>query len=60
LDFLIAIFILCLLLLVYVYAGYPLVARFLGGMNPRRVEAAERGTFQPTVTVLIAAFNEAK
>jgi cellulose synthase/poly-beta-1,6-N-acetylglucosamine synthase-like glycosyltransferase len=60
LDFLIAIFILCLLLLVYVYAGYPLVARFLGGMNPRRVDAAEPGTFQPTVTVLIAAFNEAK
>jgi cellulose synthase/poly-beta-1,6-N-acetylglucosamine synthase-like glycosyltransferase len=60
LDFLIAIFILCLLLLVYVYAGYPLVARFLGGMNPRRVEAAEPGTFQPNVTVLIAAFNEAK
>jgi cellulose synthase/poly-beta-1,6-N-acetylglucosamine synthase-like glycosyltransferase len=54
------IFALSVLAIVYVYAGYPILAQFLGRGNPRRVKAAEPGTFQPTVTVLIAAFNEAK
>jgi cellulose synthase/poly-beta-1,6-N-acetylglucosamine synthase-like glycosyltransferase len=54
------IFWLSVLLLVYVYAGYPLLARFLGtGLN-RRVAAAAPGEHQPTVTVVIAAFNEAR
>jgi len=46
-------------LVVYVYAGYPLLAHLLGGMLRRRVRSAEAGTFLPTVTVVIAAYNEA-
>lgn len=55
-----AIFWLCLLGLVYVYAGYPLAAWLLGGLLNRRVQAAAPGAHRPTVTVLIAAFNEAR
>jgi cellulose synthase/poly-beta-1,6-N-acetylglucosamine synthase-like glycosyltransferase len=58
-DLLSDIFILCILMLVYVYAGYPVLARLLGGLIRRRVWAAAPGEHQPTVTVLIAAFNEA-
>lgn len=54
-----AIFWLGLLGLVYVYAGYPLAAWLLGGALNRRVQKAVAGGHQPTVTVLIAAFNEA-
>jgi cellulose synthase/poly-beta-1,6-N-acetylglucosamine synthase-like glycosyltransferase len=43
-----------------VYAGYPLLAWLLGGALDRRVQKAAPGTHQPTVTVLIAAFNEAR
>ena len=46
-------------LLVYVYAGYPLLAKLLGGILRRRVHSAEAGSFTPTVTVVIAAYNEA-
>lgn len=56
---LITIFGCCLLMLVYVYAGYPVLARFLGGLVRRRVWSAAPGAHQPTVTVMIAAFNEA-
>ncbi|MCP4572875.1 MAG: glycosyltransferase family 2 protein [bacterium] len=48
-----------LALLAYVYAGYPLLARLLGAVVNRRVNAAVPGEHLPTVTVLIAAFNEA-
>ncbi len=54
-----AIFFFCILTLVYVYAGYPLLARLLGGMVRHRVWAAEPGEHLPTITVLIAAYNEA-
>jgi cellulose synthase/poly-beta-1,6-N-acetylglucosamine synthase-like glycosyltransferase len=54
-----AIFWLSLLGLVYVYAGYPLAAWLLGGALNRRVQKASAGGQRPTVTVLIAAFNEA-
>ena len=54
-----AIFFFCILTLVYVYAGYPLLARLLGGMVRHRVWAAEPGEHLPSVTVLIAAYNEA-
>jgi cellulose synthase/poly-beta-1,6-N-acetylglucosamine synthase-like glycosyltransferase len=54
-----AVFWLSLLGLVYVYAGYPLAAWLLGGVLNRRVQKAAAGGHQPTVTVLIAAFNEA-
>jgi cellulose synthase/poly-beta-1,6-N-acetylglucosamine synthase-like glycosyltransferase len=46
-------------MLVYVYAGYPLLARLLGGLVRHRVWAAEPGEHLPRVTVLIAAYNEA-
>ncbi len=54
-----AIFFFCLLMLVYVYAGYPLLARLLGGFVRQRVWSAVPGEHLPTVTVLIAAYNEA-
>jgi cellulose synthase/poly-beta-1,6-N-acetylglucosamine synthase-like glycosyltransferase len=54
-----AIFFFCILMLVYVYAGYPLLARLLGSLVRRRVWPAEPGEHTPTVTVLIAAYNEA-
>jgi cellulose synthase/poly-beta-1,6-N-acetylglucosamine synthase-like glycosyltransferase len=59
LTLLIVIFALCLLGLFYVYAGYPVLARLLGRGAPKVVKAAAPGGYQPTVTVLIAAFNEA-
>ncbi len=52
-----ALFVACALLLVYVYAGYPLLARLLAGRLRRRVAAAPH---RPPVTVLIAAHNEAR
>ena len=55
-----AVFWLSLLGLVYVYAGYPLLAWLVGAVLDRRVQAAAPGAHRPTVTVLIAAFNEAR
>ncbi|MCK9996531.1 MAG: glycosyltransferase family 2 protein, partial [Candidatus Krumholzibacteria bacterium] len=52
------IFLLSVLMLVYVYAGYPLLARLLGGLARRRVWSAEPGEHLPTITILIAAYNE--
>ena len=46
-------------MLVYVYAGYPVLARLLGSLVRRRVWSAEPGEYLPTVTILIAAYNEA-
>jgi cellulose synthase/poly-beta-1,6-N-acetylglucosamine synthase-like glycosyltransferase len=54
-----AIFFFCVLMLVYVYAGYPLLARLLGSLVRRRVWSAVPGEHLPTITVLIAAYNEA-
>jgi cellulose synthase/poly-beta-1,6-N-acetylglucosamine synthase-like glycosyltransferase len=53
-----SLFFFCVLMLVYVYAGYPLLARLLGGLVRRRVWGAVPGEHLPTVTVLIAAYNE--
>jgi cellulose synthase/poly-beta-1,6-N-acetylglucosamine synthase-like glycosyltransferase len=47
----------CLVLLAYVYAGYPVLVRLLAGVLRRRVAAAPH---TPSVTVLIAAYNEAR
>jgi cellulose synthase/poly-beta-1,6-N-acetylglucosamine synthase-like glycosyltransferase len=58
--FLTSVFWVSLGLLIYVYAGYPLVARVLGAVLNRRVAAAEPGDHLPTVTVMIAAYNEAR
>jgi cellulose synthase/poly-beta-1,6-N-acetylglucosamine synthase-like glycosyltransferase len=48
----------CLLLLIYVYVGYPLLAWLIARARPRPLRPTA-DTDQPTVTVLIAAFNEA-
>jgi cellulose synthase/poly-beta-1,6-N-acetylglucosamine synthase-like glycosyltransferase len=53
------VFWLCIVLVLYVYAGYPVLARLLGGLLNRRVRSAQVGEYTPTVTVVIAAFNEA-
>ncbi len=55
-----AVFWLSLLGLVYVYAGYPLLAWLVGAVLDRRIQGAAPGAHRPTVTVLIAAFNEAR
>lgn len=51
------IFWLSLLLGLYPYVGYPVLARLLGGILRRSVRADDG--FKPRVTVLTAAFNEA-
>ena len=43
--------------LVYVYAGYPLLVYLVSRIRPRPVR---RGAFEPTVTILITAYNEAE
>lgn len=58
-DLMSTLFYFCVLMLVYVYAGYPVLARLLGGLVHRRVWSAAPGEHLPTVTVLIAAYNEA-
>lgn len=50
-----AIFFSSLLLVFYVYAGYPLLAACLGALLYRGVK---KGPIEPQVTVLIAAYNE--
>jgi cellulose synthase/poly-beta-1,6-N-acetylglucosamine synthase-like glycosyltransferase len=51
------VFWLCACVIVYVYAGYPLVVRVLARFVGKGVARAE---IQPTVTVVIAAYNEAR
>ncbi|MCY7376318.1 MAG: glycosyltransferase family 2 protein [Pyrinomonadaceae bacterium] len=43
--------------LCYVYVGYPLLVYFVSRVRPREVK---KSFFEPTVTVLIAAYNEEK
>jgi len=45
----------CLGLLAYIYVGYPLLVYIVSVLLPRPVAAA---AFEPTVTILITAFNE--
>jgi len=52
-----ALFWACTLLLGYIYAGYPLIVRVLASRMGRDVARAD---IRPTVTVVIAAFNEQK
>jgi cellulose synthase/poly-beta-1,6-N-acetylglucosamine synthase-like glycosyltransferase len=49
------IFILSLLLVLYVYIGYPLIAACLGALLYRRVR---KEPLEATVTIIIAAYNE--
>ncbi|MCS3904320.1 cellulose synthase/poly-beta-1,6-N-acetylglucosamine synthase-like glycosyltransferase [Methylohalomonas lacus] len=48
-------FLFCLILVLYIYAGYPACAALLARMAPRPVRTAE---YEPFVTVIISAFNE--
>jgi cellulose synthase/poly-beta-1,6-N-acetylglucosamine synthase-like glycosyltransferase len=41
--------------LFYTYAGYPLLLALVSALRPRRVH---RGSFEPTVSIIIAAYNE--
>ena len=51
------IFWLSLLLLIYIYIGYPVAIRMLGAYRPRPVIRDE--SHKPSVTIVIAAYNEA-
>jgi len=42
-------------LLLYVYAGYPVLVYLVGVFSPKPIK---KGKIQPTVTILITAFNE--
>lgn len=53
----IALFWTSIALLAYVYVGYPMLVRLLAAVVRRPIQADP--AFQPTVTVLIAAYNEA-
>lgn len=45
----------CVIVMGYVYAGYPLLVYLVSVIRPRPVR---KGDIQPTVTVLITAYNE--
>ena len=49
------VFLSCTVLLVYAYFGYPLLVYIFSRLFPK---AVKRGLIEPTVTVLITAFNE--
>lgn len=51
----ITLFIISIFLVAYVYVGYPLAAAFVGILRHRPVQ---RGACKPTVSIIIAAFNE--
>lgn len=53
------VFWLFILLLAYVYVGYPICVWLLAAVRPRPIRPPE-GEYEPTVTVLIAAYNEAQ
>ncbi|HQX55724.1 MAG TPA: glycosyltransferase, partial [Pyrinomonadaceae bacterium] len=48
-------FLVCIVVLAYVYVGYPLVVYAAGLILARPVR---RDNIEPTVTILITAFNE--
>src|SRR5690554_589909 len=45
-------------LLFYIYFGYPLAVKVVAGLNPKPVNTS--GDYEPKVSILIAAYNEAK
>lgn len=55
---LVALFWLSLLLLFYIYFGYPLMTRVVASLWPRPVNPDAE--YKPKVSILIAAYNEAK
>lgn len=54
---LLTLFLFSILMVVYVYAGYPFIVLLLGAIRKRRVN---KGECEPLVTILIAAYNEAE
>ena len=56
-EILAVIFFISVFTLFYVYAGYPLLAKIFGDTAKRAINKS--GKYEPTVTVLIAAYNEA-
>jgi cellulose synthase/poly-beta-1,6-N-acetylglucosamine synthase-like glycosyltransferase len=52
------VFDICLAVLVYVYVGYPALVWLLARVRPGQPLAAAAGDHRPTVSVLIAAYNE--
>ena len=52
-----ALFFVSIALLIYVYIGYPLLARAFGSRTNRTIRRSD--AYEPTITVLIAAYNEA-
>jgi cellulose synthase/poly-beta-1,6-N-acetylglucosamine synthase-like glycosyltransferase len=52
-----AIFWLCACVIVYVYAGYPVIVRAIARFATRSIA---RAAIRPSVTVVIAAYNEAR
>ena len=48
---------LSLALLFYIYFGYPLLAKVIAKIADREVQKS--GSYEPTVSILIAAYNEA-
>ena len=54
----VAVFWISFMLLVYIYFGYPMCIKLLAASRPLPVNKS--GTYQPKVSVLIAAYNEAK
>jgi cellulose synthase/poly-beta-1,6-N-acetylglucosamine synthase-like glycosyltransferase len=44
--------------LLYTYAGYPVLAALVARLKPRPVKRTEDGAWEPTVTMIIAAYNE--
>jgi cellulose synthase/poly-beta-1,6-N-acetylglucosamine synthase-like glycosyltransferase len=53
----IVLFWVCALLMVYVYVGYPILARVLGKLVEKPIQ---RAAIRPTVTVVVTAYNEQK
>ncbi|MEC9386765.1 MAG: glycosyltransferase family 2 protein [Pseudomonadota bacterium] len=54
----VAVFWISFLLLAYIYFGYPVCIRLLASARPLPVNKS--GAYQPKVSILIAAYNEAK
>ena len=46
-----------LFLLLYIYFGYPLAVKAVATIRPKPVK--KQADYQPTVSILIAAYNEA-
>jgi cellulose synthase/poly-beta-1,6-N-acetylglucosamine synthase-like glycosyltransferase len=53
----IVLFWVCAFLMVYVYVGYPILARVLGKLVEKPIQ---RSAIRPTVTVVVTAYNEQK